>query len=474
MLSLRSRLFAIWLLSLAASVVVGARLWQLSQESTDATRGRAEDMLEHACGQLADRYAFYASGWNGPQPGRPDPQLAEDMTILTRLALAGLPEIRGGILREPAQADPPTLQSRLAALAVTQQTVTVDLNVHDGVSTVLLACPLPGPIANMAAWVATDIDAAPDNPALRTGAAVLMALMLSISVALIWLVTTMRMKVRKVQQALAQDSAGGLPYVRPTGEPQIDQIIEALNKAGERLRVAQLETSQAQAKAAAAQRLAALGRVAAGVAHEVRNPIATMRLRAEGALAIDPGLDAARAALRAHTALEAILRQIDRLERLSSELLAMTQPRQPISVRVDLQDFLAQLAADWPQVEMSTDIVGSSAPRLDADLTRRVLDTLLDNAARHTPPGTRVWLHLRATESEVEIRVIDNGPGVPEPLRASLFEPFVTSRADGTGLGLAIARELAQAQGGTLTLELSSQDDAVHGACFLLRLKQEG
>lgn len=467
MTSLRARLFGIWLLSMVAAVVVGTRLWQLSAESNAALRGRAEDLLEQACGQLSDRYSFYVTGWNGPPQGQADTRLAGDLTTLARLALAPLPGVQGGVLRDPQQIEPATAQSRIAALAVAEQATTIDQSTHDGRSTVLLACPLPGPIPNMAACVATDIDTAPDNPRLRVGGAVLLALMLTISGALIWLVTSMSRRVRKVQAALARHSPDGLPHVPLTGETLIDQIIEALNEAGERLRLAQHETSEAHARAAAAQRLAALGRVAAGVAHEVRNPIAAMRLRAEGALALDPGLDAARAGLRARTALEAILRQIDRLERLSTELLTMTQPRQPNRQSVDLRAFLTLLQVDWPGIAITCEGVDQAA--FDPDLTRRILDNLLDNAARHSKQGSiirvQVWMQARM----LEIRVIDDGPGVPASLQASLFEPFVTGRADGTGLGLAIARELAQAQGGTLALEPLEA-----GACFVLRLPQEG
>jgi len=81
----------------------------------------------------------------------------------------------------------------------------------------------------------------------------------------------------------------------------------------------------------------------------------------------------------------------------------------------------------------------------------RAVDNLLDNAVRHAPRGGHVV--LSASQHEVHslaIRVDDDGPGVPEPLRASLFEPFATGRADGTGLGLALAREVALAHGGEL------------------------
>ena len=126
-----------------------------------------------------------------------------------------------------------------------------------------------------------------------------------------------------------------LPRLAPTGERELDRIVAALNTAGARLAEARQRSEALAARVALSERLAALGRVAAGVAHEIRNPIAAMRLRAENALAGD---DARRRA-----ALEAILAQIARLDRLIGELLAMTQRRAPAPETVDLAGLPARL-----------------------------------------------------------------------------------------------------------------------------------
>jgi signal transduction histidine kinase len=102
---------------------------------------------------------------------------------------------------------------------------------------------------------------------------------------------------------------------------------------------------------------------------------------------------------------------------------------------------------------------------LDEGLVRRVLDALLENALRHTPPGGTVTLSAAREGEVLRIAVADTGPGVPPELRAWLFEPFVTGRPEGTGLGLAIARELADAMGGRLFLAETGP-----GATFVLEL----
>ena len=222
------------------------------------------------------------------------------------------------------------------------------------------------------------------------------------------------------------------------------------------------------ARAAGAERLAALGRVAAGVAHEIRNPLATMRLRAEGALALDATQDAERAALRGQTALAAILTQINRLDRLSGELLDMTHRRTPTPQPTNLASFAALCAADFPDLRLQVK-ADPGVAAFDPETIRRALGNLVQNALRHAAPEGHVWLRAQRRAGGLRFEVEDDGPGVAEALRSSLFEPFVTGRADGTGLGLAIARELAEAHGGRLELAR-----AAPGALFALTLPQEG
>jgi signal transduction histidine kinase len=317
-------------------------------------------------------------------------------------------------------------------------------------SLALRTCPLRGPVADLVAFATSPMPAPGGSPALRQGLAALLALMLALTGGLGWVFAGIVRRARAIESALASAGDGGLPLVGPTGEAAFDRIAAALNEAGERLRAAEAARAALAARIAGSERLAALGRVAAGVAHEIRNPLAAIRLRVEGLPAAEQG--------RA----DALLTQIARIDRLLGELLSATQTPLPHPVATDLGALLSEIAATHAPTEVASTIPSAV---LDPELTRRILDNLADNARRATPPGGRIRIEASRSDHHLLIAVQDEGPGVDPAEAERIFEPFVTNRADGTGLGLAIARELAEAQGGTLRLEPS-----LRGARFILCL----
>jgi signal transduction histidine kinase len=107
--------------------------------------------------------------------------------------------------------------------------------------------------------------------------------------------------------------------------------------------------------------------------------------------------------------------------------------------------------------------------RADPAMLRRALDNLVQNALRATPAEGEIQIMATRAPGRLRIDITDTGPGIDSGIRATLFEPFVTTRADGTGLGLAIAREMVQAHGGTLTLQ-----SGAGGAHFTIELRQTG
>lgn len=485
--SLRTRLFGVWGLSLAACVAVAFLLFKLDQQSTEAQVGRAEAVVARACDLIRDRYGFYTIGWSGPQPGQTDTRLRGDLATAVGLALAQQVGVEGGIWQSNAgplayafptyegtgpKTDLPTAE-RDQIQAVNQQAArdeqSVERHVSSGSQTLLLhACPLSGPINGLTAWTMTRVRSVQGFEPLRLGLGVLLALMVLVSA---WLGRTLLVwgrHVRGIEGVLHSAGAASMPIVGRTGERELDQIIDALNQAGLRVAEARQEADLMAGRAARAERLAGLGRVAAGVAHEIRNPIAAARLQGENALAGDDA--------RRREAIGDMLGQIDRLDGLVSELLAMTQRVEPKPVTIELSVFLADQVARHTETAAAKSLIlsvqrGYGTAAFDPALISRVLDNLLTNAIRHAPAGSTVVLAAERQPGLLILTVEDSGPGVPAEMVDRLFEPFVTSRPEGTGLGLAIARELTDAHGGQLVLR--SLGSAAGGAVFAVELPQE-
>jgi two-component system sensor histidine kinase HydH len=219
--------------------------------------------------------------------------------------------------------------------------------------------------------------------------------------------------------------------------------------------------AQLSLQLAQSERLATLGRISAGLAHEIRNPLATMRMKAENALAAPLDVRETRVA----SALESVLSQTERLEQLVSSLLALTQPFRVERQVLDLSAWLGerrQIHAESAaalgvtltvRVNPDTAAQVQRVALIDPAQMERVLDNLLLNALAHTAAGGTIEMGAqRLASGALQLWVADNGAGIPEALRENLFEPFSTARAGGTGLGLTLVREIVQAHGGRISL----------------------
>ena len=203
------------------------------------------------------------------------------------------------------------------------------------------------------------------------------------------------------------------------------------------------------------EKLAAMGRVSAGIAHEIRNPLAA--ISQANALLMEDNLAPAQMRLASMVA-----DNVERLKRLADDVMEVAPGVEPQIRVVDASDVVGKAASEWvrtAQLPMGADArlqAQISAEPLgvifDPEHLRRVLVNLLDNAHRHAEPGAgAVQVHLAAQDATwVVLRVLSDGPPIAPDVERRLFEPFFSTRSRGSGLGLYICRELCERYGANI------------------------
>ena len=208
------------------------------------------------------------------------------------------------------------------------------------------------------------------------------------------------------------------------------------------------------------ERLAGIGRLAANIAHEIRNPLASISGSVE-VLRKQPGTDA-----EARQLIDIAVREVDRVNELISGLLDYARPRTEDRQRLDLGEMVTEIAKVFEQERRSAEVrvVVDAEPGVAVEgasgQLRQVLWNLLRNAVTAMPGGGRVRLAVSRRDrtngaSEAVLSVSDTGIGIPHEDLDHIFEPFFSRRADGTGLGLAITARIVEDHKGSI--EVSSE-----------------
>ena len=201
------------------------------------------------------------------------------------------------------------------------------------------------------------------------------------------------------------------------------------------------------------EKLAAVGRLAAGVAHEVRNPLSSMR-----GLARFLARDMDEASREAEY-LKVMVGEIDRINRVVTGLLDFARPRQPELTSVDINDLVRHtlgLVADDARhqaVVIHEDLAADPLKALaDRDLAIQAVLNVLLNGIEAMPDGGRLEIRTYAESEQAVISIEDSGPGVSPEDRSRLFDPFYTTKKSGTGLGLALVARIMEAHHGRVVI----------------------
>ena len=269
------------------------------------------------------------------------------------------------------------------------------------------------------------------------------------------------------ESAAAAVRAGAFAYlVKPTPPADllltVEQALQSVRNATDR--------RELQRRAQRAEKLAAVGTLAAGLSHEIKNPLNAAALQLtvlERRLKRIPNLPP-----DTFEPLGLVQSEIKRLASFLDEFLQFARPRELARASIDIAHLILEVV-DFLQPQASAsqlvlDVETPPLPSLPADepKLRQALVNLVLNAIQATPAGGTVRIVTGREDDDLCICVDDSGPGVPAAVRNRIFEPFFTTKDAGTGLGLPLVHAIVQQHGGTIALETSPAG----GARFHLRL----
>jgi signal transduction histidine kinase len=217
---------------------------------------------------------------------------------------------------------------------------------------------------------------------------------------------------------------------RVGGGAELDHLVEAMNRM--------------LADVRRAERLGVMGQMAAGVAHEIRNPLSsikmTVQMLREGAKDVE-----------AH---DLVLREIERLELIAAELTGASQPlrKEPVKLDTVVDDVLELMRRRLEHLGVRVERAFAPAGEVPVDVARfkRCIMNLVLNGAQAMPSGGPLRVAVGPRDGKVRFSVTDAGAGVPPGIGPKIFEPFVTTKQDGVGLGLALTKRIVEDHGGAI------------------------
>lgn len=537
-MSLRTRLAMLAAFALVALIVALFVAWRLARATEMFALRQADSSLHAAARDLARAFHAHPSGYQtieeaAAPPGRataprdksprkrPLPQhvktifaaYADPLKRLTAITLHRFPETTGGFYR--ATDDALTGQA-FPADAATGSNMVIPSEMADVIRalskqanetgapstrtiqtgsdrTIIVAYPVQAdgfevddlssraggesasPIA--AAWAMqrlSNITGVSDKSNLAALGVLILSIIAVSGLALVT-VRDLRSGVSGIEQGLTGLTNDLGQQITPPHTPELARITGAINQLADSLRVNLARQSELEHDLRRSERLSALGRLIAGVAHEVRNPLAAIKLKVQLARRANTEPD------KLDDTFRVITEEIDRLDALVRRLLEFGRTRPLVQSKLDLCELVRRRAALFNDVAERAGVkIEAPTPadtvmvEGDAERLAQVLDNLIQNALSAMPDGGQLAISCQVATAEdglavARLTVEDTGGGIPAEDHERIFEPFFTARETGTGLGLAIAREIVESHGGRINF-VSRQG---HGAIFLIELPQQ-
>lgn len=275
---------------------------------------------------------------------------------------------------------------------------------------------------------------------------VVAAVVVALPVIFVFLYRRARQRIARLVDGAQEVARGNLSWrIQPVGGDEIGDLAHAFNRMAERLQ-------QVVRSAVDMEKMAVLGQFAAGVAHEVRNPLAAMKTSVQ-ALSIGER-DADRRSI-----LDGMTEEIDRLDETVEDLLNFARPREPQFQEVPVQELFRRLVGMIDKqardggVRIVTAGMRDLAVHADGAHVQQIMMNLLLNALQAMPEGGLLTLRARREADRGIIEVSDTGVGIAVEALPRVTDPFYTTRPSGTGLGLAITRQLVELNRGMIDIE---------------------
>ncbi|MGQ4667480.1 ATP-binding protein [Metabacillus halosaccharovorans] len=223
------------------------------------------------------------------------------------------------------------------------------------------------------------------------------------------------------------------------------------------------ETEELEKRMYQSEKLAIVGEIAAGAAHEIRNPLAVV----QGFLSLMNQSLGDKEKNQYHMAL--LMKELERINSIIEEMLLLSKPGAPIKKEVCLQsvleEFLPLIIDSSEDITIHINLIHRTVP-IDSKQMKQVFHNLVRNSIEAMRGQGEIRIYSQVSDNYFQIYVKDNGPGIPYDLKEKIFDPFTSSKEDGTGLGLMIVKRIVENHDGHISVHETSSD----GTIFLIEL----